>query len=94
MTLLSTSSRSDGSATGRVNSTAMRHPSRGAVIRTGVWAAVIILAVGALIFTLREAPGSIRAPFQTWYGNWRSVALASLLFLAFLPGRRRRPSEV
>lgn len=59
---------------------------RANVWRTGIWVAVTLLAVGALIFTLREPPGSMRAPFQAWYGHWRSVALASLLFLAFLFG--------
>jgi protein-S-isoprenylcysteine O-methyltransferase Ste14 len=44
------------------------------------------LAVGALIFTLREHPDGMHQPFQAWYGNWRSVTLASLLFLGFLFG--------
>ncbi|MBI4571707.1 MAG: isoprenylcysteine carboxylmethyltransferase family protein [candidate division NC10 bacterium] len=37
----------------------------------------------------------MREPFQAWYGNWRSMALASLLFLAFLFGftTPRRRSE-
>jgi protein-S-isoprenylcysteine O-methyltransferase Ste14 len=58
----------------------------GGVFRTGVWAAVVLLAVGALVVTVREHPGGMRAPFEAWYGNWTSVTLASLLFLAFLFG--------
>lgn len=64
-------------------------------LRTGIWATVMLLAVAALIITLREHPGGMSQPFQAWYGNWRSVALASLLFLAFLFGftTPRRRSE-
>lgn len=60
--------------------------SGASILRAGVWAAVIIVVAVALLLTVREHPGGMREPFQAWYGNWRSVALASLLFLAFLFG--------
>jgi protein-S-isoprenylcysteine O-methyltransferase Ste14 len=60
--------------------------SPGALFRNGIWVTIIVLALAALILTLREHPDGMRQPFQAWYGNWRSVALASLLFLAFLFG--------
>jgi protein-S-isoprenylcysteine O-methyltransferase Ste14 len=60
--------------------------SPGLIFRTAVWAAVSLLAVAALVLTLREHPDGMHQPFEAWYGNWRSVVLASLLFLAFLFG--------
>ena len=60
--------------------------SPGLIFRTAIWAAVSLLAVAALVLTLREHPDGMHQPFEAWYGNWRSVVLASLLFLAFLFG--------
>lgn len=60
--------------------------STGLIVRTGIWAMVTLVAVAGLVVTLREHPDGMHQPFEAWYGNWRSVALASLLFLAFLFG--------
>ncbi|MFB3819719.1 MAG: isoprenylcysteine carboxylmethyltransferase family protein [Candidatus Methylomirabilales bacterium] len=60
--------------------------SLGSTLRTAVWAAVVILAAGALILTLRERPGGMQEPYGAWYGNWRAVAVASAIFLAFVFG--------
>lgn len=60
--------------------------SPGQIFRTTIWAAVSVLAVAALVLTLREHPDGMHRPFEAWYGNWPSVALASLLFLGFLFG--------
>lgn len=60
--------------------------SPGLIFRTAVWAAVSLLAAAALILTLRAHPDGMHQSFEAWYGNWPSVALASLLFLAFVFG--------
>ncbi len=88
-------SRSDNQSDAVVRISTCRRWWSGPIVRTVVWVAVILLAVAALIFTLREPPGGMREPFQAWHGNWRSVTLASLLFLAFLFGftTPRRRSE-
>lgn len=80
-------SGSSGSPTkaSEIHPTTSRRPL-GLILRTGIWAAVTLLAVVALIVTVRERSGDMSHPFHAWYGNWRSVALASLLFLAFLFG--------
>ncbi|MBI4536653.1 MAG: isoprenylcysteine carboxylmethyltransferase family protein [candidate division NC10 bacterium] len=56
------------------------------VLRSGIWVTAVLLAVAALVLTLRQHPGGMSEPFESWYGNWRAVALASILFLAFLFG--------
>ncbi len=87
MTALPPSSRSDSPAdTGAIARTPGPRWPLGKIVRTGIWAAVTLLAIAALILTLREHPDGMRQPFHAWYGNWRSVALASLLFLAFVFG--------
>ncbi len=87
MTALPPSSRSDSPAdTGAIARTPAPRWPLSKIVRTGIWAAVTLLALAALILTLREHPGGMSAPFDAWYGNWRSVILASLLFLAFLFG--------
>jgi len=58
----------------------------GPIVRTAVWVTVILLVVAALVLTLRQHPGAMSEPFGAWYGNWGAVALASILFLAFLFG--------
>ncbi len=80
-------SDSSGSPTkaSEIHPTTSRRPL-GLILRTGIWAAVTLLAVVALIVTVRERSGDMSQPFHAWYGNWRTVALASLLFLAFLFG--------
>jgi len=87
MTTLPPTSRSDSPAdAGAIARTPAPRWPLGKIVRTGIWAAVTLLALAALILTLREHPDGMRQPFDAWYGNWRSVALASLLFLAFLFG--------
>lgn len=81
---LSRSSDDQSEATVKISQGRRRSP--GAIVRTGVWVTVVLLAVVALVLTLRQHPGGMREPFGTWYGNWRAVALASVLFLAFLFG--------
>ena len=80
-------SDSSGSPTeaSEIHPTTSRRPL-GLILRTGIWAAVTLLAVVALIVTVRERSGDMSQPFHAWYGNWRTAALASLLFLAFLFG--------
>src|SRR5574341_988372 len=87
MTALPPSSRSDSPAdAGAIARTPGPRWPLGKTVRTGIWAAVTLLALAALILTLREHPDGMRQSFHAWYGNWRSVALASLLFLAFVFG--------
>ncbi len=87
MTAKSPSSRSDSSAeAGAIARTPGPRWPLGKIVRTGIWAAVTLLAIAALVLTLREHPDGMLQPFEAWYGNWRSVALASLVFLAFLFG--------
>lgn len=63
-----------------------RRRSFASLIRSGIWVAVSLLALAALLLTLRSRPDEMHESFQAWYGNWRAVALASLVFLAFLFG--------
>ena len=87
MTALPPSSRSDSPAdAGAIARTPAPRWLLGKIVRTGIWAAVTLLALAALILTLREHPDGMQRPFEAWYGNWRSVTLASLLFLAFVFG--------
>lgn len=80
------SGSSDGPANFPAIPSATPRSSLGAILPTVIWAVVTLLAVVALIVTVRERPGDMSQPFQAWYGNWRTVALASLVFLAFLFG--------
>ena len=86
---MNSSPRSDSSGSpteaSEIHPTTSRRPL-GPILRTRIWAAVTLLAVVALIVTVRERSGDMSQPFHAWYGNWRTVALASLLFLAFLFG--------
>jgi protein-S-isoprenylcysteine O-methyltransferase Ste14 len=58
------------------------------------WAWVRWLLVGLVLgasywlffSTLRHGPDPQSVPFQAWYGNWRAVGLATVLFLLFLLG--------
>jgi len=63
--------------------------------RTLLLLAVIIGSLSLFLVVVHHPPSRMRdIPFEHWYGNWGSVALASLLFLAFLLGfarPRRRP---
>jgi protein-S-isoprenylcysteine O-methyltransferase Ste14 len=85
-----TSVLSSGQPHGSAESQAIKAPSKrwstGHIVRTVIWSSVTLLAILALISTLRERPDGMRQPFEAWYGNWRSVAAASLMFLAFLFG--------
>lgn len=81
----------DGSSQAQPVPSARSRWSPGSILRsntwrTGIWVAVTLLAVAALVLTLREHPGDMRSPFEAWYGQWRTVVLASLLFLAFVFG--------
>lgn len=62
------------------------------------WLVVALVIGGGLwLFarTLQNAPGGHNIPFESWYGNWRAVLIATALFTLFLVGftRPRRPGE-
>jgi len=65
------------------------------VARWGVVALVLALAIRLAVTIMRGGPGAHNVPFDAWYGNWRAVALATAVFLAFLLGfaRPRRRGE-
>lgn len=63
--------------------------------RTLLLLIVIAGSLSLFLLVVSHPPSRMKdVPFQHWYGNWGSVALATLLFLAFLLGfarPRRRP---
>ncbi len=65
------------------------------LVRWGVVAVVLVLALRLAVTIVRGGPGAHNVPFDAWYGNWREVALATAVFLAFLLGfaRPRRRGE-
>lgn len=63
--------------------------------RTLLLIAVIAGSLNLFLIVVRHPPSRMRdVPFDYWYGNWSGVAIATVLFLAFLLGftrPRRRP---
>ena len=63
-----------------------------AVWRGARWGLVgLVIGGGLWLFarSVRDVPGVHRVPFDSWYGNWRAVLIATGLFTLFLLGFSR-----
>lgn len=65
------------------------------ITRWGVAGLVVAWVVSYAVDIVRSRPGLHNVPFESWYGDWREVLLASGVFLAFALGfaRPRRRAE-
>ena len=74
-------------------------PERGRVawfaVRWVLAGAVVALGLALFAFTISEAPGGTKMPFDHWYGNWRAMLVVSAVFTLFVIGfaRPRRRVE-
>ncbi len=66
--------------------------NKGSAVRAVRWSlAGVIIGGGLWLFarSVRDVPGVHRVPFDSWYGNWRAVLIATGLFTLFLLGFSR-----